>query len=92
MRNIINQISGTLSDGTTFSRVRDVMDDAGARNRLNMTTSEFQQYLINREALEGAPLLMLELPGASKDLGIQNVIINMPDGYRCPQGTQLKKS
>jgi len=88
MRPIINQISGSLGNGTTFGRVRDIMDDAGSRNRLNMTTSQFQQHLINRESGGGSPLLMLELPGASKDLGIQDVTINMPDGYACPQGTK----
>jgi hypothetical protein len=31
---------------------------------------------------------MLELPGASKDLGVQDVTIDMPDGYNCPQGTE----
>ncbi|GAB2878678.1 hypothetical protein GCM10027277_54900 [Pseudoduganella ginsengisoli] len=88
MRPIINQINGTLGDGTTFGRVRDIMDDAGARRQLNMTTSQFQQHLIERESVNGNPVLMLELPGASKDLGVQDVTINMPDGYSCPQGTK----
>ena len=88
MRQIINQINGSLGNGTAFGRVRDIMDDAGARNQLNMSISQFQQYLINRESGGRLPLFMLELPGISKDLGIQNIIINMPDGYSCPQGTQ----
>lgn len=36
----------------------------------------------------GSPLLLLELPGANKDLGVQNVEIDMLDGYDCPEGTQ----
>ena len=88
MRPIINQISGALADGTTFGSVRDIMDDAGARKRLKMNTAQFQQHLVSRESAGGAPLLMLELPGASKDLGVQDVTIDMPDGYNCPQGTE----
>lgn len=90
MRTIVNQIDGTLADGTSIGRVRDIMDDAPTRKPLSMSTSQFQQHLIDRESAAngGDRLLMLELPGASKDLGVQNVTINMPDGYACPEGTK----
>lgn len=90
MRDIVNQINGTLSDGTSIRRVRDIMDDGPTRRSLGMSTAQFQQHLINRESAAngGAKLLMLELPGASKDLGVQGVTINMPDGYDCPEGTK----
>ena len=90
MRPIINQISGTLGNGTTFNSVRDIMDDQGTRQSLGMTTAQFQQHLISREsaAAGGIPILMLELPGISGDMGVQDVTINMPDGYACPEGTK----
>ncbi len=90
MRPIVNQINGSLADGTAIGRVRDVMDDAPTRRSLNMTTLQFQQHLIDRESTAngGVRLLMLELPGASRDLGVQDVTINMPDGYPCPEGTE----
>lgn len=59
MRAIVNQISGGFEDGTTFVFARDIMDDAPSRRRLGMTTSQFQQHLIQREmkANGGNPLL-----------------------------------
>lgn len=32
--------------------------------------------------------LILEIPGLEKDMGIQDVIITIPDGMSCPDGTQ----
>ena len=90
MRPYLDKISGTLSDGTTFGRVRDIMDDAKTRRALNMTTSQFQQHLISREAAAngGVPLLLLELPGINRDPGVLGVTINVPDGVSCPTGTK----
>lgn len=90
MRPIIGQISGSLGNGTKFSGVRDIMDDEATRRSLGMNTSQFQQHLISRESMAagGMRLLLLELPGIGKDLGIQDVTIDMPDGYACPEGTQ----
>jgi hypothetical protein len=90
MRPYLDKISGTLSDGTTFGRVRDIMDDAKTRIALNMTTSQFQQHLISREAAAngGVPLLLLELPGINRDPGVLGVTINVPDGVSCPTGTK----
>jgi RHS repeat-associated protein len=88
MRPIVNQISGQLSNGETFGRVRDIMDDKPTRTSLGMTTTQFQQHLIKRESGNGPPVLLLELPGISGDRGILDVTIEMPDGYACPTGTQ----
>jgi RHS repeat-associated protein len=88
MRPIVNQISGQLSNGETFGRVRDIMDDKPTRTSLGMTTTQFQQHLIKRESGNGPPVLLLELPGISGDRGILDVTIEMPDGYACPTGTK----
>ena len=92
MRPYINQISGVFADGTSFGRVRDVMDDKATRDKLGMTTGEFQQHLIDREKLKngGKDLLVLELPGAAKDGGIQGVTLTIPDAMECPCGTLPK--
>lgn len=90
MRGIIDQISGTLGDGTTFGRVRDAVDDLGQRQKLGLTTRQFQDHMVQRAtALNGGvePLL-LELVGAPKDLGLQSVTLSMPAGYACPRGTR----
>lgn len=90
MRPYINQISGALSNGDSFNSVRDVMDDYNTRSALGLTTTQFQQHLIDREesANGGQDLLMLELPGISKDAGVVDVTLNLPDGMACPHGTQ----
>jgi RHS repeat-associated protein len=89
MRPYIDQISGTLDDGTTFSGVRDVFDDADYRKAHKLaSTAQYQQTVITREeAKSGQDLLILELPGADKDLGVQGVTLTVPDDLQCPHGT-----
>jgi len=90
MRPYIDQISGTLDDGTTFTGARDIFDDATFRKQNNLkTTAAYQQFVINREETNAGAgdLLILELPGASKDLGVQGVTLTIPDDIECPHGT-----
>ncbi|TDR39708.1 RHS repeat-associated protein [Tahibacter aquaticus] len=92
MRPYIDQISGVFADGTSFGRVRDVMDDKATRDSMGLSTTQFQQHLIDREKLKngGKDLLVLELPGAAKDGGIQGVTLTIPDELECPCGTLPK--
>ncbi|MFC4158754.1 RHS repeat-associated core domain-containing protein [Chitinimonas lacunae] len=91
MRGYLDQISGVLGDGTTFGRVRDIMDDQNVRREKGLaSTSQFHDYLIEREKVNGKEVLMLELPGATKDLGIQPVTLTIPDELSCPCGTSPK--
>ncbi|EMX1427046.1 RHS repeat protein [Escherichia coli] len=81
-RNKINSISGKLkADGTQlFSCVRDIVDDSALRrNNINP-----QQKLMDKNPGK----LILEIPGLEKDMGIQDVIITIPDDMSCPSGTQ----
>ena len=90
MRQYINQISGTLSNGASFNDVRDVVDDKETRDDNGWTVAQFQQYVIDREQAnaDGQDLLILELPGISKDAGIQDVTLNLPNNFTCPHGTK----
>jgi hypothetical protein len=86
MRPYIDQISGVLDDGTTFTGARDIMN----HDAIPGTISQVQAHIINREQAKvgGQPLLILELPGADKDLGIQGVTLTIPDELQCPHGTE----
>lgn len=91
MRPIIDQISGTLDGGYGFGRVRDVVDDDRTKKRFDLkTTAGVQQYIMDRETAKngGTPILILELQGIPRDLGITNVILDLPDGSKCPTGLQ----
>jgi hypothetical protein len=54
------------------------------------STAAFEQYLIDREtaANAGTPILILEIQGIPKDLGIRDVVLNLKDGSTCPTGLQ----
>ena len=79
-RGAINEISGKIADGTTFSCVRDIVDD------LNLRRSGINPQKKLMDKYPGK--LILELPGASGDLGIQDVDITVPEGMDCPEGTK----
>ena len=89
MRPIANQISGVLDNGVSFNSVRDIIDDYAMRTSLGMTTSQFEQYLVNRETPgnDGNAPLLIELPGASKDYGYQGIVLTIPSDINCPVGT-----
>uniref|UniRef100_UPI00300C4F50 RHS repeat-associated core domain-containing protein n=1 Tax=Citrobacter amalonaticus TaxID=35703 RepID=UPI00300C4F50 len=81
-RGKINSISGKLKDGGAqlFSCVRDIVDDAALRKK----KVDPQQKLMDKNPGK----LILEIPGLEKDMGVQDVIITIPDGMVCPSGTQ----
>ncbi len=90
-RPILDQISGGFGNGATFVGVRDIIDDAPTRRRFgHASTDQYQRFLMNREIVTHGfmRLLIIELPGASRDYGVQRVTLNLPDGSRCPEGTQ----
>ncbi|CAM3894329.1 hypothetical protein RABR111495_17510 [Rahnella bruchi] len=79
-RKVINNISGKIANGTTFSCVRDIVDDLNLRKKgINPQKKLMDKY---------PGKLILELPGASGDLGIQDVDIIVPEGMDCPEGTK----
>lgn len=91
MRPLIDQISGTLQDGSKFkfNRVRDVVDDAKTRKAHGWHVDEFQENVMNRAraANGGLPTFVLELPGLKKDPGVVQVKLTVPDNVNCPEGT-----
>jgi hypothetical protein len=91
MRPYIDQISGVLDDGTKFTGTRDVINNISIPGL--KTASQVQSYIINREETNagGQSLLILELPGADQDLGVQGVTLTIPDALQCPDGTQEVK-
>ncbi|RJT43194.1 RHS repeat-associated core domain-containing protein [Rahnella woolbedingensis] len=79
-RKVINNISGKIANGTTFSCVRDIVDDLNLRKKgIDPQKKLMDKYPGN---------LILELPGASGDLGIQDVDVIVPEGMDCPEGTK----
>nr|WP_284692189.1 RHS repeat-associated core domain-containing protein [Pinirhizobacter soli] len=89
LRPVLDQVSGTLSDGTTFNGIRDIMDDSKTRQAHHWSIAQFQSTLMSQAAdqNDGVTPLMLEIPGIPSDLGVIGVTVDMPDGSACPQGT-----
>ncbi len=92
MRPLIDQISGSLEDGTKFkfNRVRDVVDNRATRVANKWSVSQFQQSVIDMAvaANDGNPTFVLELPGLKRDPGVIQVKLVVPDNVNCPEGTQ----
>ncbi|MGA7439532.1 MAG: RHS repeat-associated core domain-containing protein [Luteibacter sp.] len=89
MRSEIDQISGTVDGGYSFARVRDVVDDADTRDTYKLkSTAAVQKHIMDREAANngGTPILILELQGIAHDLGVVDVVLDLPDGSTCPTG------
>ncbi|MDK9364601.1 RHS repeat-associated core domain-containing protein [Lelliottia wanjuensis] len=81
-RDKINSISGRLKDDETqlFSCIRDILDDYALRKK----KVDPQKKLMDKNPGK----LILEIPGLDKDMGVQDVIITIPDSMDCPSGTQ----
>jgi len=81
-RPYLNEISGTLSDGTPlFDKITDIQDNSAFG-----TTAQAQRRIIK----ESGGHLVLEIYGQS-DLDVQDVIIYVPSGVSCPFGTKEAK-
>jgi RHS repeat-associated protein len=88
---IIEQISGTLEDGSKFkfNHIRDQIDNRATRLAHNWDVSQFQDKVIRdaRAKNGGRDTFVLELPGIPRDLGIARVTLTVPDNVSCPEGT-----
>ncbi len=71
MRPHIDNISATLADGTPLF--------SGVRD--NMGPREARERFVNNQQF------VIELPGAARDLGTQEVILTIPDELNCPPNT-----
>jgi hypothetical protein len=90
LRPVIGKISGVLDNGVSFNNVRDIIDDRAIRTSMDLpSTAAYEQYLINRDSAGngGDAPLEIELLGAPVDYGYQGIILTVPAGIPCPQGT-----
>jgi len=77
----INSISGTCSSsGCSFKGVADVVGGKSPDPKQNA-----------RQYFQSQGLLVIELPGADIDNGMQDITFTVPDGQPCPYGTKEGK-
>ena len=79
----LDEISGVIGDGkASFSNVADVVGGDPPKGYKGWPVREALMHLTNYDKL------IIELPGLSKDLGVQQITITVPASMNCPDCTR----
>ena len=84
LRPYLNQISGTFPN-SSFTGVVDIIGGPPPQGFAPNSNVQTDLIQLNRGKL------ILELPGAPKDLGVVNVTLTVPSALGCPSGTSPVK-